>query len=179
MVSESHFICGIDPGISAGAISLLKDKDLIKTWVLPKGDKGLDLEDLCNIISEIQSIYKPLFVLEEIHSIFGAAVGTMFKMGRGVGNIEATLSCNGCSYILVQPKKWQSKIWLESDIVYKDPSAKRKVKDTKATSLNAVKRLFPNESEKLMYGSNEKISGRRNLFKDGIVDSVLIAYSQI
>lgn len=173
------YICGIDPGISAGAISLLKDKDLIKTWVLPKGDKGLDLEDLCNIVSEIQSIYKPLFVLEEIHAIFGTAVGSMFSMARGLGNIESTLSCNECNYILVQPKKWQFKVWLDSDIVYKDPSAKRKVKDTKATSLNAVKRLFPNESEKLMYGSNEKISGRRNLFKDGIVDSVLIAYSQI
>jgi hypothetical protein len=175
-----RYICAFDPGISAGALALLSPEgNIVKTNTLSRSKNGLDLLYLCNLIDEIETNFNPIWLLENIHSIWGTGKSSMFKMGRGLGNIEAALVCNGCEFKYITPKEWQKLIWKDSDIVYKDPLAKKKVKDTKATSLNAVKRLFPNELEKLIYGDNEKQSGRRTKLHEGIVDAVLIAKSQL
>lgn len=167
-------VCGIDPGISAGAISLIQN-DFIRSWVLPKAKEGgLNLDELCEIISEIETNYKPIWLIEDIHSIFGSSAKSMFNMAKGVGHLEGILNCSVENWRRIQPKEWQKKVWILSDIVFKDPNAKRLVKDTKATSLNAVERLFPNEE--LIYGVNE-VRGRRTKKHEGIIDSLLIAYS--
>ena len=60
---------------------------------------------------------------------------------------------NKIPYHLVQPKVWQGVIWENKDIVVKYKTIKdkktnkeksKKVIDTKASSFNAAKRLFPN-----------------------------------
>lgn len=169
-------ICGIDPGMNGGIVLLAIEDDLI--WIVnkfifnkkPSGE--LDIDSLCSIINELNERFSPLFVLEETHAIFGAGKGSMFKMGRVLGTIEASLACNNCRYQLIKPKSWQSKVWLPEDIVYKNG----KVKDTKATSLKSFKRLSIVD---LFYGDNEKNVGRRSKLHDGLVDAFLIAYSQI
>ena len=81
---------------------------------------------------------------------------------------------NNIPYHLVQPKEWQSVIWINSDIVAtikevqtKKGVVKRKEINTKKTSINAAKRLFPS------------IDFRRNVrcknIDDNKVDSLLIA----
>ena len=95
-------------------------------------------------------------------------------MGRGLGNIEAALYCNNLNFTFVRPSDWQSRIWIDEDIVKKS-SKKKKVNDTKTTSLNAARRLFPKHD--MRYGLNEKrYTGRDRVNDhDGIVDALLIA----
>ena len=82
------------------------------------------------------------------------------------------LSITCISHTFVQPKKWQS-IW-EGVPIQKVPTGKKNKKgepmyktDTKATSLLAVQRLFPN--------IDLRASERCKIPHDGIVDALLMA----
>lgn len=160
-------ICGIDPG-RQGGFAIVNEGKIERLEVMPD-----NLAGLCALINEIVNFPVYTFVIEDIHSIFGVSKGSMFTMGRGLGAIEASVICNGGGLLHVAPKKWQSFIWTDDDIVIKDPSAKRKVKDTKATSLNAIKRLYPDQD--FRYGDSEKKTGKRTKDHDGLIDAVLIA----
>ena len=85
---------------------------------------------------------------------------------------RALLHAKGIRHTMVPPKQWQAEIWTSTDKVYK-PGKKKKTLDTKATSLLAFKRLFP--EIKPLYAHNEENLGRRSVFHDGIVDAFLIA----
>lgn len=177
-----RYICGIDSG-KQGALVVIGGKDcssakILCKYIMPLKGKDLDLEELCLLIDVIQLTYKPLFVLEQLQPIYGAGKGSQFSMAQTYGTILGMLHCTGVNYILVRPKNWQGNVILPQDVVYKDPNAKRKVRDTKQTALNAAERLFP--KERLLYGDNErKQSGRRTKPHLGIVDALLIAYSQL
>lgn len=163
-------VCGIDPGKQGGFAVLDENSKILRLEVMPDSVGGL-----CFLVNDlVMNFPSIIFVIEDIHSIFGVSKGSMFTMGRGVGNLEASVICNGGGLCHVTPKKWQSAIWKPEDIVLKDPSAKRKIKDTKATSMNAVKRLYPNVD--FRYGDNEKKTGKRVRDHDGLIDAVLIAF---
>ncbi len=171
------YIAGVDPG-RLGAICLInEDGELVNKYVFISSKKGLDLPKLNALILSIQKGWKPKWYLEKVHSIFGSSKGSMFKLGENMGILEGMLEANGCDWSFLMPKFWQGKVWKESDIVYKDPSAKRKVKETKKTSLNCVKRLYPEMDFK--YGDNEKNTNRRTKQNEGLIDAILIARSQI
>lgn len=162
-------VCGIDPGKQGGFAVLDENGKIRRLEVMPDS-----VAELCFLVNNLVMNFPSLiFVIEDIHSIFGVSKGSMFTMGRGVGRLEASVVCNGGGLYHVQPKKWQLTIWKPEDIVIKDPSAKRKVKDTKATSMNAVKRLYPGTD--FRYGDNEKKTGKRTKEHDGLIDAVLIA----
>lgn len=175
------YVVGIDPGVSAGAICLIESPSgkLVGKWTLERHPSGgLDLFGLdarIKLIKHDLSLCK--WYLEDIHSIWGTSKSSTAIMMRGLGNLEQALASNFCDFEMVQPKRWQ-KIWEEEDLVYKDSLAKRKVKDTKQTSLRCVKRLYPTID--LRYGDNEsKKSDRRTKPHSGIVDALLIARSQL
>lgn len=173
------YTAGCDPGM-IGAICVIDSRGtLIRKYVFKKVSSGkLDLNNLNGLVWGIQDAWKPTWYLEKVHSIFRSNKGSMFKLGENMGILEGLLQANNCDWHFVTPKQWQTKIWRESDIVYKDPSAKRKTKDTKKTSLNCVERLYPGID--LKYGDNElKQSGRRTKQNEGIVDALLIARSQL
>lgn len=165
---------GIDPG-KHGAIVRITSRGKVTPWVMPlRGDNSIDLDELCSIISKFGK--RDRVALELIHSIYGTGKGSMFTMGRGLGNIEAALHCNNVPFTYVRPADWQARIWEDGDVVKKkSKSGKRRVNDTKTTSLRAAIRLFPGLD--LRYGSNETLyKGReRVLAHDGIVDALLIA----
>ena len=110
-----------------------------------------DLYQLSEIMAEIRSKYDNLVcVIEDVHSIFGSSAKSTFNFGFNKGYLIGLLAANKIPYILVQPKEWQKVVWTNADMVVsykqvkvKDKIVSKKVVDTKATSINAAKRLFP------------------------------------
>ena len=110
-----------------------------------------DLYQLSVIMAEMRSKYPNLTcVIEDVHSIFGSSSKSTFSFGFNKGYLIGLLAANNIPYVLVQPKTWQKEIWGNSDMVVtykevtiKDKKTSRKEVNTKATSINAGKRLFP------------------------------------
>lgn len=134
---------GIDPG-SKGFITLMSDE----------GVEFFSIEDndfykLGDILHDIKERYSDVIcVMEEVHAIFGSSAKGTFNFGEVNGLLKGLLIANKIPYHLIQPKIWQKEIWDNKDMVYlykisKD-GKKKKVVNTKPTSFNAAKRLFPN-----------------------------------
>lgn len=110
-----------------------------------------DLHQLAKIIENIRlSNTNLVCVMEQIHAIFGSSAKATFSFGEIYGQLQGLLIANKIPYVLVQPKTWQKEMWTNSDMVinYKKVNVKgkettRKEVDTKATSINVAKRLFP------------------------------------
>lgn len=110
-----------------------------------------DLYQLSEIMAKIRNTYSNLVcVIEDVHSIYGSAAKATFNFGFNKGYLIGLLAANKIPYVLVQPKTWQKEMWLNSDMVvnYKKVAIKgkevtKKEVDTKNTSINAAKRLFP------------------------------------
>lgn len=111
-----------------------------------------DLHQLAKIIENIRLSNPNLVcVMEQIHAIFGSSAKATFSFGEIYGQLQGLLIANKIPYVLVQPKTWQKEMWTNSDmvvnykkIIVKGKETTRKEVDTKATSINAAKRLFPN-----------------------------------
>jgi len=172
---------GIDPGLD-GAISYKAEGDEIKYFHMPlivtpidkkKVKRELNVKALQNIFTILTAKGECICYLEDVHSIFGAASKATFNFGKIIGQIQACLICTDIPFILVQPKEWQKNVWDEFDkewlperINKKGKTIKSKL-NTKATSSNAFKRLYPDAI----------ISANRNgVLHDGIVDSILIMH---
>lgn len=164
---------GIDPG-KKGAIVRINSDLSVDQWVIPVDkDNDVDIAELCGlIVYEIDEGDK--VGLEEIHSIYGTAKGTMFTMGRVWGNIESALICNNIHFEYVPAKVWQKDIWHPSCIVKKlSKTGSRYVNDTKASSYNTATMIYPMLD--FRYGKNENNNNRRTKAHDGIIDALLIA----
>lgn len=174
----NRFVIGIDPGVKGG-ITVLKNRKIIECIPMPTFDhdtgkkskklkkpiikKYVDGKKLIELIS--QHPESEIF-LEQIHAIFGQSAGSGFAMGEGYGIIQGIIRGLGRSYYLTRSKLWQSEVWIDSDIVKEANNPKKT--DTKATSLNAATRLFPDQ---------DFLSGpRKRVPHDGMFDSSLIAY---
>ena len=92
-------------------------------------------------------------VIEDVHAIFGSAAKATFAFGENKGMLIGLLCANKIPFTLIQPKTWQSEIWTNADKEYDYKVVKdkhgvyvnKKSVNTKKTSINAAKRLFPNE----------------------------------
>lgn len=89
-------------------------------------------------------------VIEDVHSVFGSSAKSTFAFGFNKGYLIGLLAANQIPYTLVAPKEWQREIWTNADMVvtYKEVTVKgkkviKKEVNTKQTSTNACKRLFP------------------------------------
>lgn len=155
-------IIGIDPGYSGGICFLEKGKvrDLYTIPLTPEGD--VNFTGLIRIMSEVRG--SDIIVIEDVHSIFGSSAKSNFQFGRICGILRTLAEFTGAEIVLVPPKTWQKRVWVEEDLVVKG-----KKKDTKATSLNASLRIFPEV--------DFRKSGRATKPHDGLVDAALIAYS--
>lgn len=149
----SKLIIGIDIGVKGG-IAALYDNELIyqplgetKTWI--------------DWIKRFK-VKPQVVIIEDLHSIFGASAKSNFQFGVNNGIVIGALETMNYNYEKVAPKKWQKAIWMPSDLVPKGSKV-----DTKATSLNAAKRLYP---EKTFL-----VSPRSTVAHDGVVDAVLLA----
>lgn len=146
-----------------GAIVILENKDIILKLVTPTIGNQIDLSEIRNILSAYRGNDIHV-VVEDVHAIFGASAKATFNFGWSLGILEGVLSGIGIAYTKVAPKVWQKEMWQGVPTIYK---AGKKTVDTKATSLLAAKRLFPNEDLRKSY--------RATLPHDGIVDALLMA----
>jgi hypothetical protein len=113
-------------------------------------------------------------VIEDVHAIFGSSAKSTFAFGFNKGYLVGLLAANQIPYTLVQPKEWQREMWGNSDMVvtYKEITIKgkkvsKKEVNTKQTSINACKRLFPM--------LDLRKSERSKKIDDNKVDSILMA----
>lgn len=137
---------GIDPG-AKGFISVQTNGGFCFYSIADN-----DLHQLSKIIENIRlSNTNLVCVMEQIHAIYGSSAKATFSFGEIYGQLQGLLIANKIPYVLVQPKKWQKEMWTNADmvvnykkVIVKGKETTRKEVDTKATSINAAKRLFPN-----------------------------------
>ena len=110
-----------------------------------------DLYQLSEIMRQTRLKYPNLTcVIEDVNAIFGSSAKSTFQFGFNKGYLVGLLAANNIPYTLVNPKVWQKELWSHSDMVitYKKVTIKgeektRKEVNTKQTSINCCKRLFP------------------------------------
>lgn len=161
---------GIDVGKDGGIAVFLNDKiDLLK--VTPNIGNQIDLRSIVEILQSYNNGVNTDYhvVIEDVHAIGGSAAGATFAFGWSLGILEGILVGLSIPYTKVAPKEWQKSLWMGVKPIYKPPKgeSKRKVVDTKATSLLAAQRLFPD--------TDFRKSDRSIKPHDGIVDSILLA----
>lgn len=112
--------------------------------------------DILALATEFKSIRERhddiVCVIEDVHAIHGSSAASTFTFGFNKGYLIGLLAASRIPYVLVQPKEWQKAMWCNSDIVYATRHSMsktgkvitRKPVDTKNTSINAARRLFPN-----------------------------------
>lgn len=165
---------GIDVG-SKGVITTQYNGEFKHYYI-----EDMDLYQLSEMMAEIRSKNDNIAcVVEDVQAICGSAAGATFTFGFNKGYLIGLLAANKIPYTLVRAKEWQ-KIWSNADMVVeykkvkiKDKKTKelvevtRKSTNTKQTSYNTAKRLFPS--------MDFKKSARCKNFHDGVVDSLLMS----
>lgn len=165
--ASTNLHMGIDPG-KDGAWAIVYPHGGLDYHVFSKIGDEVDISDLNNRLRAISSMVSHC-VIEDVHSIFGASAKANFQFGRIVGVLETLLICNRIPFTKVAPKAWQ-KVMHEGVAKMSKPG--KTSTDTKAMSLVAAKRIYPNET----FLATE----RSKVPHDGIVDATLMAkYSQL
>ena len=131
---------GIDPGKN-GFISVIGESGTIVYFSIPLINTEVDLYELNGILRPFGMTDNVHCVIEDVHAIFGSAAKATFNFGWIVGVLEAMLVAHNIPYTKVKPKEWQKEMW-QGIPLQKKPNGRT---DTKAMSLLAAKRLFPNE----------------------------------
>lgn len=140
---------GIDIGTN-GALACIDESSLF--YMLLKDDW----------ISYIRK-QKGQVMIEDLHSIYGSSAKSNFQFGINNGIVIGVLTALHIPYNKVQPKAWQKEMWKGVDPIIKNGKV-----DTKATSLEAARLLYPTEPF--------LATKRSTTPHDGIVDAVLLAH---
>ncbi len=184
---------GIDPGLH-GAISVLPPNEFPHLYEMPLlANVELDVKKILDIIDSYPNVH---VTIEDVHSVFGASAAANFSFGFGCGSLFTILKLVNVPFTKVPPQTWQKEMWQgvrPVEIIVpgkKKKNGEQKYKvDTKATSLLAATRLFPNidlrgEKSVEYYADN---SANRKLNRvgkvieskagphDGIIDALLMA----
>jgi len=179
---------GIDVG-SKGAISVISDDDVL-SMTFPKIGKEYDLLRMNDIFKGLKS--GPVHVvIENVHKMQKEMSSGDWSMSRCKAFLEMGCVAHNIPFTLVHSRAWQKEMWQG---VPKQIGTKGKYKgktDTKAMSLIAAKRLFPEADLRDMStyepkyyadnANNRKLNrvGKEYPCKrgphDGIVDALLMA----
>lgn len=161
---------GIDVGQAGGIFAMLESREVILKEAIPKTKNEVNYEKLFSQLKQIRALAgfdcKIIVVLEDVHSLYGMSAKSNFSFGHIKGFKEGLLVALKYEYHLVQPKVWQKGVWIPEDVVTEEVKGRMK-KDTKATSLNAARRIFGD--------LDFRKSSRAKIPHDGIVDAALMA----
>lgn len=91
-------VIGIDPGIKGG-IAILDNDKLVEVVNMPETAK-----DVCSFLKKHSD---GIAYLEELGGMPKMSGTSMFKLGRGYGNLEMALLANEIRTIKVRPQKWE------------------------------------------------------------------------
>lgn len=155
---------GVDPGRLGYICAIKWDKQKIDYFAIPLIGGKVDLQSLDAIFVYLGSHEDAKCVLEDIHAIYNSSAKATFSFGWIQGVLEAMLVSHGISYTKVAPKEWQKQM---HEGIPKITKQGKTSTDTKAMSLLAAKRLFPNE--------DLRSTERCNKPHDGKVDALLLA----
>lgn len=136
---------GIDPG-SEGFISTCFEGAWEHFSI-----KDNSLLGLARILRQIKEKHPQIAcVMEDVHALGNSSAASTFSFGKINGILLGLLVAFEIPYTLIQPKEWQEEIWINADKVIISKKVKRKDKEivkkeveTKKTSINACRRLFP------------------------------------
>ena len=166
---------GIDPG-KTGAIAAIGNTSVEK-YTTPLVGKEFDLSAFEVLLLQYKGDPNVHVCIEDVHAVFGSAAGATFSFGFVCGAIQGIVSALRIPFTLVQPKMWQKEMYQGIPEIRKPDIKIKKGKrvgqsmkgkrDTKAMSLLAAKRLFPNV--------DLRASERCRIPHDGIVDALLLA----
>lgn len=157
---DMNFYTGIDVWAKWWIVTINDNLEIVRMDNVPKTWWDVDWDKLKHILSLIS---RPV-AIEDVHSIYWMSAKSNFNFWYIKWFKMACLTWKDVT--LVQPKTWQKVARINDDIVY-EKLEPRKVKDTKATSLNASKRIFGDVKW--------RISPQRTP-QDWLYDSALIAY---
>lgn len=143
---ENRVYLGIDVG-SKGFITLNTGSEF-KFYSIADND----IYQLSDIFRDIKNEYPNVIgIIESVHALYGSSAKATFAFGEINGILKGLLMANKIPYHLVPPKTWQKEMWDNKDLVVSYKTIKVKGKDvskkdinTKQTSINAAKRIFPN-----------------------------------
>jgi len=155
-----RYYTGIDVWWKWGVVTINDNCEVVSMYTIPSCPEGVDWVQLKLILEWIPW----LSAIEDVHSIYWMSAKSNFNFWF-IKGFKYSVLCDQDT-VFVQPKTWQKTAWNGWDIVYKSVKP-RKVKDTKATSLNAAQRIFPWVDWRV---------GRQRVQQDGLYDSALIAY---
>lgn len=180
---------GIDPGMDTGGIAVLYEDGLSVRMTPRIGDEergDIDLMAISDIIIDTAERVRDngggmlVICVEDVHSIFGSSASSNFSFGgrrREPNALFAMIAAinnredifHGVRFALeeVPPKTWQKEIHTTADKTYKASKL-----DTKATSIRAATRLFPNVSFTKPWDGKGK---KPTKIQDGLCDAALIA----
>lgn len=103
-----------------------------------------DLYQLSEIMAGIRQEHAEIAcVIEDVHAIYGSSAKGTFQFGLCKGYLLGLLAAHRIPYHLILPKEWQKEIWSNADKVTRYKTDGGKMIDTKGTSINACKRIFP------------------------------------
>ena len=161
-------VVGIDVGVNGGIFAMTMKRVVLLKEAIPrlKNNEGVDYNTMWHQLQGIvmdNILEDIIFIIEDVHSLYGMSAKSNFSFGHIKGVKEGMMVALGVEYHLVQPKVWQKAVWEPEDIVLKD----NRHKDTKASSLNAARRIFPDV--------DFRRSERAKVPHDGIVDGALMA----
>lgn len=145
---------GVDPG-KGGAMVIFDGDQIIKTK-FPKVGKEYDLPAMLELFSQFQGVDCHL-VLEDVKALQGPMKAGNWSLSRGKTILEMCCIFYKIPFTMVHSKIWQKEIWMGIE----------KQDSTKATTLLAIKRLFPNE--------DLRKSSRSEKDDDGITDALAMA----
>ena len=112
-------IIAIDPG-KGGAIALFRTgrPQLVEKWS--------DEWEMSNLVHDIQNSYIDVTaIIENVHSMPGQGVVSMFSFGENYGIWRGILIALGIPHERISPQKWQSFYGLSS--IYKGADRKRRL----------------------------------------------------
>lgn len=157
---------GIDVGGKGGIFAMTDKRRVVLKEAIPtkRGSTEVDYTSLSNLLKTWESDPSQVQVLiEDVHSLYGMSAKSNFSFGLIKGVKIGVVTSIGYNLELVTPKNWQKVVWIEDDIVLNDKGKR----DTKATSLKAATRLFPDV--------DFRKSERAHIPHDGVVDAALMA----
>ena len=164
---------GIDPG-SKGFVSIRIDGEFS---FIPLD--GVDFASLFDEFASLRSNYEEIMCgIEDVHAIYGSSAESTFNFGHICGMLRMLLIASRIPYVMIQPKEWQHEIWMNADVVSHREKTVRKdgkemfrtIVDTKASSINAARRLFPT----IDFRKDDSPKSRCIKIDDNKVDSTLI-----
>lgn len=134
-------VCGIDPGLSSGAIAfygrLLPLQLSCRLWTavpIPTVGDGSSKRINATLLSELLGHLRPeIAYIEDGQTMPGQASGSMGRYLRACGAIEATVELAGIQVVPVRPHVWKPAMGLR--------------KATKRQSIDLARELFPTHAD--------------------------------